>query len=231
MDANLKLLLFVAVCNHETTVSMHDLYEQFEACIGDSYGNFTITKVVPKEKGKIHAQCHDENIGSLSISFRYKDRATNTYSKCNALVFKNSVRIASGIPKFLQDEVMETIDHKPLEEFARIVLDGLKHWSCGYLKTDEVVRLVNINAQAKLPPIFKFYKVCETLAKNDRYPIVYQPFFHERGAIATCHVYPYKERQCSAKIQHTGCIQYLGFQEMDVIHVFHEMIKQDLFVN
>jgi hypothetical protein len=224
--------MFVAITEHTVPyfVTLCDIAQELTYVCNQSYGPLTLTKVTPKLKGRLDYACNNkDHMGSISVSMRYKDKLCNRYRKLNALIFKNSIRVSSGFPKSVEDEVKECINEEPLKDYVRMVLDAIQHWSNACIKPEDNLRIININAQTKKNPIPRYTTFCaEKLFDNVNFDRVQLPFFHEFGAITTCHVYPLKGRNCSAKLQHTGTIQYMGFQEIDMLHVFSTMIDNEL---
>ena len=232
MDKALQLTMFVAITKHSVGrfISLYDIAEQLLAMRKVSYGDFTIIKVVPKCKGRLHTVCNTkQQMGSISLTLRYKDRTSCTYRKANALIFPNTIRIAGGFPKGIQDEIHECVNDVPLKEYVGMITDGIRFWTAECLQPDDDVKVVNINAQVKKPQISRFTSFCaEKLYLNPKFHRVQLPFVHEYGAICTCHVYPLENSNCSAKLQPSGAIQYLGFKDIDMLHVFSLMIDDEL---
>lgn len=202
MEKELCLTIFVAMTKHKVKTSLWSIAEQLVSM--QSYGSFTITKVELKQKGRLHkAADGKEQTGSISLTLRYKDKMSNTYRKANALIFKSSIRITGSFPKSVQDEIHECITDEPLKDYLKMLLDGLQHWTYGHLVPEEdTIRIVNINAQSKKQPFPRFDMFCsEKLYGNSSFDRVQLPFFHECGAIGTCHVYPLHDSTSATVLQ------------------------------
>ena len=232
MDKDLHITMFVAISKHPVPrfITLWDIAEQLTHSVLQSYGNLTLTKVTPKHKGLLQLPCQSkEHIGSISLRLRYKDKVANRYCNVSAAIFKSSIRISGGVPYSVQEETREYINDDALKEYAAMIVDAINFWTDNCMDVEDEVQLVNINAQTRKQPIPRFITFCqEKLWRNDKFHRVDLPFMYEYGAIATCHVYPLSGRNCSAKLQHTGAIQYMGFKEVDMLHVFSTMIDSEL---
>ena len=228
MDPRLHLTMFTSICKHELPkwVKMSTIAKALELS-DKKYGPLTITKIVPKTKGRLGIPCTDQEPGSIAISIRYKDKFTSTYRKSSVLLFRSSMRVCGGVPKNVQVETQKEISLAPLTEYCKMITEAIHNWTAMAV-TPGNVKFVLINAITRTPPIDNFQEICRTVLWNDKWARVDLPFMHESGAIATCHVYPLSDSKCSAKVSHSGAIQYLGFKEIDMLHVFSEMIKKDL---
>jgi len=224
MDKALHLTMFVAISKHPipTFVTLYDIVQQIMYMRKHAYGPLTITKIVPKHKGKLHSVCKNDSVGSISVGMRYKG------FNINALVFKNSIRITAGVPTHVDNEVHERIDAQPLKDYVQMINDGIRFWSDNCIIPDSKVEIVNINAQTRKEPIPNFFAFAERIFDNVTFDRVQLPFCHQLGAVATCHIYAMKDSNCSAKVQHTGAIQYMGFKEIDTLHVFSTLIDAEL---
>jgi hypothetical protein len=231
MDSELKVNMFVAVCKSQglpTFITMNDIAEELFTSPRKNLDRFTLTKIVPKYKGRLDQICGlKDPIGSISLSVNYCNRG-DTVTKFNLLIFKNCVRISGGVSQDLQDDIHDTISEEPIKEFCKLLMLALYYWTAESVKCEEV-KLVNVNAIYRREPIPRYFEFCQNkLWRNVRYDRVILPLVFETGAIATCHVYPLANKNCSAKLTHTGVVQFMGFQEVDMLHVFAEMIKQDI---
>jgi len=232
MDSKLKVNMFVAVCKLEElmNIRLNDIAEELLTMPESmrKLDRFTLTKIVPKVKGQLHRKCGlKDNMGSVSLSVKYVYKGQT--SNYNLLLFKSSVRIAGGVHSELQEEIHEAVSEKPIEEFCGLLMFALYHWSAQIIKINGEAKIVNMNAINRGAPIPQFATLCEQkLYQNPKYHTVYVPHFFERGPIATCHVYPLQGQKCSAKIQYTGVVQYMGFKEIDMLHVFSEMLNKDI---
>jgi len=228
MNETLQLTMLVATAKYSTNLPLEAIKDQILYNKELYYGQFRIMKVVPKHKGNLQTVCeYGNNIGSISLTLRYKDRYTSTYRKVNVLMFKNSARISVGVPKRVDREIHECINDDPLKDYVRYILDGIKFWTADLVKPNNDVTIVNIVANVKQKPIPKFFTFCtDVLLKNKFFDRIQLPFFHEYGAVATCHVYPIAGSNCSAKLQRTGAIQYMGFKDIDLLHVFSVMMDK-----
>jgi hypothetical protein len=225
----LNYTLFVAVAKYDWPrwTELSDILEELTMNMTDSYNDFSITKIVTKEKGRLNVKTNvKQHIGSLSVTVRHKDRHTNTYNNLNILIFKGSVRVASSVPLHVQEKLNNELNNEPLEKYLLDILQALAYWSAGSVQATEDSRIVNINAQTKGSEIMRFLQFSENISKT--FSRTQIPFVHEHGSVATCHVYPVEGINASAKIQHTGVIQYMGFKEVDMLYVFSLLIDGEV---
>lgn len=226
--------MFVSVCKELEIARFVTFTNVAEELLGleqtrRQLDRFTLTKVVPKLKGKLHRQCGvKDNIGSISLRVKYRSDDGNV-ANYSLLLFRTSVRIAGGVSSELQDEIHQEISAEPIKEFCKLLMLALYYWSGQTVTYKGDIIIANANAIFRGPPIPRFLTFCaEKFGRNETYARVYEPLCFETGPIAACHVYPLQGQNCSAKIQHTGVIQYLGFKEIDMLHVFSEMLNKDI---
>lgn len=241
MDPNLKVNMFVGVCKTlENTrfVRLNDIAEILSYSLNspaNTLDRFTLTDVVPKYKGKIGQKCgHEHDMGSISLTLKYRNRGDTVgkmFTNFSLFVFKTSVRIAGGVHPELLEEIQATISDEPIKEFCKLLMLALFYWSGKTVNSDGAVHLANINALYRHQPIPGYLEFCRRkLFENDKYDRVILPFFYTRGAVSTCHIYPMANKNCCAKLTSKGAVQFMGFQEVDMLHVFADMIKQDLIM-
>jgi len=222
--------MFVAMCTHTfKTVKLGDVAEQLSVSKTKNIGPFFIVSSTPKYKGRLNKKCTSyNNIGSISISLTHKKNSKIT--KCSLLLFENKIRISSGLPVTVRSDVHAKISMEPIEKYTKLILNALEGFTGSLVKPHNNITVVNLQAQYSKQRFIKNYmNACETtFLKNTLYNRVVLPFCFETGAVATCHLYPLPGRKCSAKLHQSGKIQYMGFAEMDMIHVFHTLVLEDI---
>lgn len=186
-------------------------------------------QVTKRCKGKLGKNANSATeVGSVHVSMTFDK------TKCSLMIFKNSIKISGGIPKCIQDMLHEHISYVGndiLYKYIKIITDTIVQHSAGVVVDCFDARLVNLNATYRGKAIDDFMAFCQTkLFKNkDLCCTCYLPLTFDRGAFTACQLYPFPTTNCSAKIQHTGSIQYMGFKDVDAIHVYSNLVNEVLY--
>lgn len=227
MENNLRLTMYVAVAKHKLSrfTNLTLLAQQLSLHRGKTVEGFRFAAISPRRKGKLQDEASLSDAGSLHISLTYK-----RHTKCSVLIFKKSMKISGGVPEYAQDELHEDIAHvnnDVLMTYVKSVANLLSVLSSGIFEIENGVRFVNINATQKGTTIPNFMEFCSTKVENNKdiCNTCFLPLMFETGAISACHVYPFRGSNMSAKIHPSGSVQYMGFKEIDMIHVYSQMIN------
>jgi len=236
MDPSLKINMFVAICRDLVIpeyLNLNGLCQMLNETpfLFRKQHRYIFDKVVGKFKGKLGTKCGvNGNMGSISVHFKYDNengQIGHSYTNYNLLIFKKCVRISGGISDETQTEIHETISEEPIKEFCRCLMLALYYFTGKCITYSDDIEVVNINAVRRHEPIPHFFEFCTKLQPSPNYDRVYLPLFFETGNIATCSIYPMAGTNCGAKL-FKGSVQYMGFKEIDTLHVFSEMIKQEV---
>ena len=218
--------MFVAMSKHKL-LNLNLLSEQLTQFRGRIIEGFRFNQVSARRKGTLQKKAtSNDHVGSLHLLFTYKK-----HTKCSVLIFKNTLKVSGGVPEYVQEELhrdITCITNDKVLSFVQMVVNLLVVLSAGLIDVEESVRLVNINATHKGEPIPRFLEFCQTQVQHNKDICnnCFLPLTFEKGAIATCHVYPFSGSNMSAKIQPSGSIQYMGFKDIAMIHVYSQMLNK-----
>jgi hypothetical protein len=186
---------------------------------------FTFVEISAHPPGKLNRDISleetSQKIGSISIKMEI-----NNTNNISFLLFPNKLKISGGVCKELNNSLNDTmLFDKTLKKYIYELCDIFTKFINIYDVSE--LNICCLNANMRVNAIDDFMTFCKAkLQSNVDFYKVVMPLSNLRGRIGAVKVYPLEGSKCSAHFDGHGRIQFFGFNSVECLYVFSEMIRK-----